>query len=86
MCILSPPHTHARSLPSSLSHPHSRSLARSQYQSLRKDADSLQEELDIANMDPKEAHTKFVARVNDFKQVTSRPFDRLPGYTEQMTD
>lgn len=36
---------------------------------MKKDAESLQEELDIATMDPKEAHTKFAARVNDFKQV-----------------
>lgn len=41
-----------------------------QYQSLRKDAESLQEELDIANMDPKEAHAKFAARVNEFKANT----------------
>lgn len=37
------------------------------YQSLRKDYESMTEELEIANMDPKEAHTKFVARVNEFK-------------------
>jgi hypothetical protein len=37
------------------------------YQSLKKDADSLREELDIASLDPKEAHTRFVARVNEFK-------------------
>lgn len=47
-----------------------------QYQSSRKDAESLQEELDIANMDPKEAHAKFVARVNDFKQATKEMEDK----------
>jgi hypothetical protein len=29
----------------------------------------LAEELEIAGLEPKEAHTKFVARVNNFKQV-----------------
>lgn len=37
------------------------------YNSLKKDADALNEELAIANLDPKEAHGKFVARVNEFK-------------------
>lgn len=36
---------------------------------MRKDIENLQEELDIANLDPKEAHAKFVSRVNDYKKV-----------------
>lgn len=40
------------------------------YQSLKRDLAAVQEELAIANLDPKEAHTKFVARVNDFKLAT----------------
>ena len=38
-----------------------------EYASLKKDETSLQEELDIASMDPREAHTKFAARVSEFK-------------------
>ena len=39
-------------------------------QSLKRDIDAAQEELTISNLDPKEAHSKFVARVNDFKTAT----------------
>lgn len=45
------------------------SLERS-IQGLRKDSASLQEELEIASLDPKEAHTKFLARVNALKTST----------------
>jgi hypothetical protein len=37
----------------------------------RRNYDSLSEEYDIIMMEPKEAHAKFVARVNEHKQVTS---------------
>ena len=40
-----------------------------QYRTLRRDAEGLNEELEISSLDPKEAHSKFVARVNSFKQV-----------------
>ena len=35
----------------------------------RRDLDELKEELEIAGLDPKEAHAKFLKRVNDHKQV-----------------
>ena len=35
----------------------------------RKDLVVLEEELQIASLEPKEAHQRFIARVNDFKQV-----------------
>lgn len=41
-------------------------------QGLKKDADALREELDIASLDPKEANAKFTARVNDFKAGAKR--------------
>lgn len=44
---------------------------------LQKDADSLREELEIANLDPKEAHSKFVARVHDHKNSTQNMIDRI---------
>jgi len=40
-------------------------------------ADALQEELDIANLDPKEAHAKFVTRVTEHKQSTQALADRI---------
>ena len=40
-----------------------------QYRTLKRDMEGLQEELEISNLDPKEAHTKFVARVNSLKMV-----------------
>lgn len=39
--------------------------------------DSLNEEYEIASLDPKEAHTKFVARVNDHKKNTKSMEDRI---------
>jgi predicted nucleic acid-binding Zn-ribbon protein len=41
-------------------------------QGLKKDADALREELEIASLDPKEANAKFTARVNDFKAGAKR--------------
>jgi predicted nucleic acid-binding Zn-ribbon protein len=38
-----------------------------QYQSLKKDCENLQDEVEIANLDPKEAHAKFKSRVEQFK-------------------
>ena len=46
------------------------------YQSLVKDANALQEELEIASMDPKDAHTAFVNRVNEFKSKTKSLSDK----------
>lgn len=54
------------------------------YQSLKKDSEALQEELDIANLDPKEAHNKFVARVNQFKQGTKGLEDRMSQLREDI--
>lgn len=53
------------------------------YQSLRKDADSLQEELEIASLDPKEAHTAFMNRVNDFKNKTKNLTDKVNQQREE---
>ena len=47
------------------------------YNGLKKDADSLQEELDIANLDPKEAQAKFSARVHEHKEATQACIDRI---------
>ena len=58
-------------LPLFLFHPLQHFLPSSlpQYRTLRRDAEGLNEELEISSLDPKEAHSKFVARVNSFKQV-----------------
>ena len=48
-----------------------------QLQSKRKDLTTFQEELDIVSLEPKEAHSKYVARVQDFKQVL-RPSSVFP--------
>jgi intraflagellar transport protein 74 len=53
------------------------------YQSLRRDAESLEQELDIANMDPKEAHTQFVNRVNSFKAKTKELSDKVGALREE---
>jgi len=53
------------------------------YQSLRKDAESLQEELEIASMDPKEAHSQFVARVNNFKTGAKTLEDKATQLREE---
>lgn len=38
-------------------------------QNKKRDLQTAQEELDIVNLEPKEAHARYVARVNEFKQV-----------------
>ena len=48
-----------------------------QLATLHKDAQSLREELEITNLDPKEAHAQFVARVHDHKENTQRYIDRI---------
>ena len=54
------------------------------YQLLKKDLDSLIEELEIASLDPKEAHSKFVARVNDFKNLTKNVEDKITLQKEEI--
>ena len=44
-------------------------LLEKQLGTAKRNYDSLNEEYEIAMLDPKEAHSKFVARVNDQKQV-----------------
>lgn len=51
---------------------------------LRKDSDNLQEELDIAGLDPKEAHAKFMARVNDLKKLAKDLDEKLKGLNEDI--
>ena len=41
------------------------------------DATSLREELEITNLDPKEAHAKFVERVKDNKQATENMGNKI---------
>jgi len=53
------------------------------YQSLRKDAESLDQELEIASRDPKEAHAQFVARVNNFKQAAKDLADKATALREE---
>lgn len=48
-----------------------------QIQNCRKDSENLQEELEIASLDPKEANTKFVSRVNDLKQATKNIEEKI---------
>lgn len=55
------------------------------FQSLKKDSDSLQEELEIASMDPKEAHAQFVARVNSFKAQTKNLEDKIVQQRDENT-
>lgn len=52
---------------------------RFQLATARRNYDSLNEEYDIIMMEPKEAHAKFVARVNEHKQVHYLlcPFQKL---------
>ena len=38
---------------------------------VRREVDALKEELDIAKLDPKEANIKFLARVNNLKNVSA---------------
>lgn len=53
-------------------------------QAKRRDLNTLQEELQIANMEPKEAHARFVARVNDFKTSTKNTEERIVAAKEEM--
>lgn len=53
--------------------------------SLRKDASAINEELDIAGMDPKEAHAKFVQRVNDFKTGAKTLEDRAALIRDEIS-
>ena len=52
---------------------------------LKKDADALHEELEISNLDPKEAHAKFTARVNDFKQRTKMTEEKIVQLREDIS-
>lgn len=53
-------------------------------QSLKRDLQALQEELDIANMDPKEAHTQFVQRVQRLKDNTKQFEDTANMHRDQI--
>ena len=53
------------------------------YQALKKDAESLDQELEIASMDPKEAHAQFVARVNKFKQSAKDLSDQVTAMRDE---
>lgn len=53
-------------------------------QVLRADAASLSEDLDIANMDPREAHQKFIARVNQFKSASKQLEEKAGGLREEI--
>jgi intraflagellar transport protein 74 len=54
------------------------------YISLKREAESLEEELNIANLDPKEAHAKFVARINNFKQGTKSLEEKQGSLREEL--
>ena len=54
------------------------------YQLLKKDLDSVVEELEIASLEPKEAHSKFVARVNEFKNLTKNLEDKITMQKEEI--
>jgi chromosome segregation ATPase len=57
------------------------------YQQLRKDSDSLQEELDIASLqDPREIQKRFVERVAFFKQQTLNCDNKLSMLKEELTN
>jgi intraflagellar transport protein 74 len=53
------------------------------YQAQRRDSESLQEELEIAAMDPKEAHTQFNARVHSFKEKAKTLADKTTALREE---
>jgi chromosome segregation ATPase len=57
-----------------------------QSQNLKKDSESLQEELDIASLDPREANQKFSARVNYFKQNTTNLDARCQSMKEELAN
>jgi len=54
------------------------------HQGLKKDADSLRQELDIASLDPKEAHSRFVARVNEFKTGAKNMEEKAAQVREEI--
>ncbi len=43
----------------------------------RRTLDSLNEEYEITSLDPKEAHARFVAKVNEHKQAASRMEEKI---------
>ena len=48
------------------------------------DAVSLREELEITNLDPKEAHAKFVERVKDNKQATETMSNKIEATQDEV--
>jgi intraflagellar transport protein 74 len=56
-----------------------------QLQSLNREIESLNEEVHISSLDPKEAHGKFVARVQDFKNKTKDCEDRVVVTREDIS-
>ncbi len=52
--------------------------------SLSIDASSLREELAITNLDPKEAHAKFVERVKDNKQATENMSNKIEATQNEV--
>lgn len=55
-----------------------------QINNLSKDASSLREELAITNLDPKEAHAKFVERVKDNKQATENMSNKIEATQNEV--
>ncbi|CAM9135327.1 unnamed protein product, partial [Ectocarpus fasciculatus] len=55
-----------------------------QIQNLRRDMQDVQEETAIADLDPKEAHTRFVSRVNQHKQQTKTMEDSIAQLKEEI--
>lgn len=55
-----------------------------QFQALKKDQEAMQDELEIANLDPKEAHAKYLARVNYFKQSTTQMDERIKQLRDEI--
>ena len=53
---------------------------------LRKDAQAVNDELEIANLEPKEAHSRFVARVNEFKTGTKTMEERVKLVREEIAN
>lgn len=54
------------------------------YQSLRKDSEAIREELEIASLEPKDAHTRFVARVNSLKNNTKSMEERATQLRQKI--
>ena len=51
---------------------------------VRRNYESLREEYEIASLDPKEAHAKFVARVNDHKKNTKSMEDQISATKTEL--